>query len=332
MNAREINILVTGADGFVGTHLCRQLLKKYTVYAFVLPSRLVHFNKKLGSIDKTHLKIIAGEFKNLKAHQEKLKHLHYAIHCAGTMVGSRYSTFEEANLDSIKILLPLLPLDLKRLIFLSSQSAVGPSDTDIYKVRVGDLAKPISFYGETKLLAEKTVQESKVPHVILRPASIFGPEDPIFLEFFKMASRGRFPILGQKLKHFQFVNVFDLISAIELSLFSTEIHPICHIAFPDVVTWDSMRQAFETALNQPLSVSYLGANAARWYLRFLDVKETLTGIKSNNSLNKLPEIMAPYWLLDESEFMLDTGFQYSYPLDTTIEMTLAWYRDNLWIN
>ncbi len=332
MDPSEITILVTGADGFVGTHLCRSLLLKYQVYAFIRPSRLEVFKKKIADIDKARLKIIVGEFNELFDHRDSIDRVTHVVHCAGTMLGAFYKSYEDGNLNTTKELIKYLPKTVKKFIFLSSQGAVGPSHSLNYKMKPSDPPKPISHYGETKLLAEKEVLSSGLPAIIFRPASILGPEDISFFEIFKMADRGKFPILGQKIKYFQFINVFDVVSAIELVLFSELSSKIYHIAQPSPGTWDTMRTSLETHLKRPIKVLYLNYFFTLLYFGFFDLRERITGKKVNMSINKLPEFMASYWLIDESEFTRDTGFLYTYTLDETIKMTLSWYRQNKWLN
>lgn len=323
--------MVTGADGFVGTHLCRALLQKYTVYAFILPPRLAAFQKKLDLADQTHLKILIGEFKDLSQHQDELHRIQYVVHCAGTMLGARYETYEEANFKTTQLMLDYLPKHLKKLVFLSSQSALGPSDSPQNKLARSALPNPLSYYGQTKLMAEKIVLESKFPSIVLRPAPILGPEDLTFLEIFQNANKGRFPILGQKLKHFQFIHVLDLVAAIEWSLFAADKQKLYHIAHSEVATWETMKLSFEKALNRPLKTLFLNPMLTRWYLRFYDLVETVFGKKTNKSMNKWSEIMAPYWIFDETEFTIESGIAFRHSLDKTIEDTLYWYRQNLWL-
>ncbi|MBL7543438.1 MAG: NAD(P)-dependent oxidoreductase [Bdellovibrionaceae bacterium] len=330
MNDRDTIILVTGADGFVGTHLCRSLIKKYTVYAFILPQQESHFLEKWGKDSTEHLKIIKDKFENLHTYRKLLQEVHYAVHCAGTMLGAQEHNYIESNLITTRLLLQNLPTDLKKIVFLSSQSAIGPSPSPDYKLKVSDHPTPISFYGQTKLLAEKDILNSPRPAIVFRPASILGPEDKTFLEFFQMADKGRFPILGQKQKQFQFVYVDDLVSAIELVLFSEQKNKIYHIAHPEIGNWERMRSAMERHLNRPLRILFINPTLTRWYLKFFDVREAFTGIKTNRNLNKFGEFMAPNWIFDTSDFEKDTGFKYTHNLNETISSTYSWYQRHSW--
>ncbi len=330
MNTRETIILVTGADGFVGTHVCRALTKHYTVYAFMLPSQVDVFKTKWGSLDYKHLKILSGTFKELGQLTQSLAPIQYVVHCAGTMLGAKYDSYLESNLVVTQELLAQLPKNLKKIIFLSSQSALGPSDSESNKLRSSATPRPLSFYGETKLLAEKKVLSSGLPSVIFRPAPILGPEDKTFLEIFQTADKGQFPILGQKNKIFQFVHVADLVSAIQTALFSDKINRIYHIAYPETANWNQMQMAIESFLGKPLKILYLNYTLTWLYLKFFDWIEFFTGKKTNKNLNKIDEIMAPYWVFDTTEFTADMNFNYSHNLNETISSTYKWYQQNSW--
>tara|TARA_B110001454_G_scaffold183141_1_gene178140 strand:+ start:75666 stop:76679 length:1014 start_codon:yes stop_codon:yes gene_type:complete len=330
MNARETTILVTGADGFVGTHLCRSLSKKFTVYAFMLPGQVEFFKQKWGNQDSTNLKILAGEFSDLGQLLEPLPAVEYAVHCAGTMLGAKYDNYLLSNFKITQQLLVQLPKGLKKLIFLSSQSALGPSDSAENKLPPSAIAKPISFYGETKLMAEKEVLNSSLPSLVFRPAPILGPEDKTFLEIFQTADTGKFPILGQKKKVFQFIYIQDLVRAIETALFSEQKNKIYHIAYPNAADWNQMKTAIELFLGRSLKILFLNPTITFLYLKYFDLKEALTGKKTNKNVNKLGEMMAPYWVFDTSHFIADTGFSYKHNLNETISLTYRWYQQNSW--
>lgn len=330
MSLRETTILITGADGFVGTHLCRTLSEKYTVYAFMLPSQVSFFKQKWGQQDSTHLKILAGEFSELSKLLSPLPAVDYTVHCAGTMLGAKYDNYLVSNFQITQQLIAQLPKNLKKLIFLSSQSALGPSSSADNKLSPSSVAKPISFYGETKLMAEKEVLSSQLPSLVFRPAPILGPEDKTFLEIFQTSDTGKFPILGQKEKVFQFIYIQDLVRAIETALFSTQKNKIYHIAYPNAADWNQMRSAIESFLGRSLKILFLNPTITFLYLKFFDLKEALTGKKTNKNVNKLGEMMAPYWVFDTSDFSADTGFTYQYDLNETISLTYRWYQQNSW--
>jgi nucleoside-diphosphate-sugar epimerase len=330
MSPRETTILVTGADGFVGTHLCRTLCAKYTVYAFMLPKQVAFFKEKWGHQDSTHLKILAGEFTELGQLLSSLPVADYAVHCAGTMLGAKFENYLVSNFDITEQWLAQMPKTVRKLIFLSSQSALGPSDSADNKLLPSATAKPVSFYGQTKLMAEKAVLNSSLPALVFRPAPILGPEDKTFLEIFQTADTGKFPILGQKRKIFQFVCVQDLVRAIETALFSNQKNKIYHIAYPAPADWNQMKAAMENFLGQPLKILFLNPTLTFLYLKFFDIKESLTGKKTNKNVNKMDEMMAPFWVFDTSHFTADTGFTYQYNLNETISLTYRWYQQNSW--
>jgi UDP-glucose 4-epimerase len=331
MTPRDTTILVTGADGFVGTHLCRWFAQHYTVYAFILPSQEKAFRLKLGLLDITHIKIIIGEFKDLSKFRDQLAKVQFVIHCAGTMLGAKFESYYESNVVTTQLLLKQLPPNLKKLLFLSSQSALGPSSSPNYKPKVTDTPKPISFYGQTKLMAEKEILKTSVPVLIFRPAPIMGPEDKSFFEIFKSVNKGFFPILGQKQKQFQYIHVQDLMRAIETALFSNHSGKIYHIAYPVPGNWEQMIMAFQNHIGKPLKILYLNPTFTYLYLKFFDLWEALTGKKTNKNLNKLGEFMAPNWIFDTTDFTYDFDFKYTRNLDETIHTTYSWYQNNSWL-
>lgn len=325
-----MHILVTGADGFVGTHLCRHLSKSYRVTANVLPAQKDYFFEKWGNQSTLNLTVIAEEIRNLSSDRIWLNSITHVVHCAGTMLGSKYEYYLDANLKTTKSLIEILHPKLEKFIFLSSQSALGPSSGPDIKPTPSATPQPISYYGETKLMAEKEILNSNLPFVIFRPSPVLGPEDRTFLEIFQTAAQGKFPILGQKDKQFQFVYVNDLVLAIEKALLSAVTRKLYHVAYPDAANWAQMKSAMEMHLHKKLKVLFLNPTLTSLYLRFYDFMEALTGKRTNKNHNKFKEMMAPYWLFDTSDFVKDTGFSYQSNFNDTISSTFSWYEKNSW--
>jgi nucleoside-diphosphate-sugar epimerase len=79
-------------------------------------------------------------------------------------------------------------------VLVSSQAAAGPS-REGRPVAPGDPARPVSWYGISKLEGETALRAGwNGPWIVLRPGVIYGPGDRGLLTYFRMASSGWLPV------------------------------------------------------------------------------------------------------------------------------------------
>ena len=149
-----MKILVTGSTGFLGSHLC-ELLKQsgHEVYAQAR-------NEKKFQQFKVQGRFVKGDLETEKANHwvSKLpEDLDTVIHAAGIVHSFKEGAFYKINTEGTKQLIEDLKIKYPKLhfIFLSSLSAAGPSLQS--PVNEKTIEEPVSHYGRSKLLAEKTI-------------------------------------------------------------------------------------------------------------------------------------------------------------------------------
>ncbi len=177
-------LLVTGASGFVGMPLVERLLKRgYKVRALCISGGEA---KKLPS----RVEAVIGDITKPQTLISPLKGVETVIHLAG-MVSYTKPKEELFRINAIgtRNLLEQCR-NVKKFIFASSVSVYGEirgeADEDY------PLA-PRTPYGESKLMAEKYIRDSKIPHVILRMAPIYGTGSPDWIKNLRLMEKG-FPI------------------------------------------------------------------------------------------------------------------------------------------
>ena len=194
-------VLVTGASGFIGYNTVLEFLKRGCfVYALVhyeiRPELLeLEIEKKINII-----KSDVTEYKSLLNVFNELPKLDAIIHCAGRAsdVG-KDKEFRKTNYESVKHLVELVKIfNVKRLVFVST--------TDVYGIRnfneETELELPFAEnaknpYPKYKIKAEKWIKErlSEDRYCIIRPAAVWGEDDPILTKRIKdFLSSSRFII------------------------------------------------------------------------------------------------------------------------------------------
>ena len=169
-----MNILVTGACGFIGFHLANRLCnnKKYTVYGVdslnkYYSIRLKKIRLKILKRNKNFkfIKIDISNYLKFKKFFLKKK-IDILYHLAG-QPGVMYSyknpnSYIKNNILATKNILKCLQLnDLwSKFIFASSSSVYG--ERKKYPISESSNLKPINFYAKTKMECEKMILNSKI--------------------------------------------------------------------------------------------------------------------------------------------------------------------------
>jgi nucleoside-diphosphate-sugar epimerase len=188
-----MKVLVTGASGFLGSHVAEQLTEAgHTVRALVRKSS----NRKFLSTLK-NVELAEGAVDDRDSVFEALKGVDAVIHSAGMVKAKTEADFFACNTRGTVNLLDAAienAPNLKRFVQVSSLEARGPSRGESISI---DEARPVTAYGRSKLAAEKEclARKDKLPVTILRPGAIYGPRDVEFLEAFRAAKKRQWPVI-----------------------------------------------------------------------------------------------------------------------------------------
>lgn len=324
-----MKVLVTGATGFVGSHLCDQLNEQgHEVFALV---RNEEKADKLGLPGEYISGNLDGD--SIKSWVKKLpEDLDCVIHTAGVVSAKHSLTFAKTNQVATQDLIEALGLRYNKLHFLliSSQAAAGPSREAINE---SHHCKPVSAYGYSKLAAEQIVEELSPEgwnSTIIRPPMVIGPRDSAVLDVFKMV-KSRFvtgPGLGFKKKRYSVVNVFDLVDAIILcAQQEAPRNEIYFVTSIDEVTFEELIDSISKSLGIK-KVFFLSIPV--WVLRIIAGALYTLPIHLPLTRDKINELEANAWVCS-SEKIKALGHNPKYGLDSTIEMTTEDYRNRKWI-
>ncbi|OPY05232.1 MAG: 3 beta-hydroxysteroid dehydrogenase/Delta 5--_4-isomerase [Syntrophorhabdus sp. PtaB.Bin184] len=222
----KARVLVTGAGGFLGRRLTETLVEKgYFVRVLV---------RKLTDIEPFRALGVDVHYADLRdelAVAEAVDGMDYVVHAAAAQEGD-WDTFDETTVRGTERVMRLSrQLKVKRVIYISSMSVYQMSGLRKGSVITED--SPLEenpeargFYTYSKLKAENVAKElmavngnGKVPTVILRPATIYGPRGPVFTPLIGISLFNKvFMILGKKKMKLPLVYIDNLIDAIVLCI------------------------------------------------------------------------------------------------------------------
>jgi len=176
-------ILVTGATGFVGTTLCKKLIKSEH---FLLPISRQAINKP-GWYQVEHIDSQTN-WLHLLDGVSQIVHLAALVHQMGEQGPETERSYQEVNhLATIKLARDGVKAGVKRFIYLSSIKVNG-EETEGKAFSEDDVPMPDDAYARSKRDAEAALillgEETGLDVVILRPPLIYGAEAKG--NFFKM--------------------------------------------------------------------------------------------------------------------------------------------------
>lgn len=328
-----MTILVTGATGFLGSHVAEQLSKAgRPVRALVRKSSNKKFLESLKNVE-----LVYGAVDDAESCIEATKGVTGIIHAAGLVKARSSEEFRQVNTEGTENLLlgAQQAGTVKRFVFVSSQATAGPSDANGTPVRVGEETSPVTAYGRSKLAAERILLAAKstVPITILRPPAIYGPRDNEILIFFKAVRSGVLPLTNPLDAKYSMIYGPDCAAACIRALDTDlESGTILFVDDGQPVTFREMIERVEVALGKkawvrlPLPQALVKGAAAvtELYGKATNQAVMLTRDKCN-------ELHAPGWVCDGSEARKVLGWNPQVQFAEGVKLTAAWYKQEGWL-
>jgi len=323
--------LVTGANGFVGSHLVEGLLDKgYQVRC------LVRKTSNLRWLSGLNVEYVYADVANKTSLKEAVKDVDLVFHSAGLTKAKTSEEYFKANAEGTKNLVETCLEEnpkLQRFVYISSQAAVGPGE-DERPLNETAPCRPVSYYGESKLEGEIIVSKhfSQLPITIIRPPAVYGPRDTDMVGFFKVANKGLRIAFGRGISFVSLVYVKDLVEGIILTAENPKANGQTYfIADDKIYSWSEAFKIIAKVLHKgtiPLRIP----KSFVFFLAFLSESfSRLFGKTAVFNTQKVKEITQRYWGLNVSKAKTDLGFAPKYSLDKGAEETVRWYKEQSWL-
>lgn len=325
-----MKVLVTGATGFIGSHLVEALVKKgYQVWCLVRRSSNLQWLKTLP------IQYVYGELVDKPSLINAVKDKDIIYHIAGLVKAPDKTEYLRANYIGTKNLIEAVyqvNRHLSRFLFVSTLAAVGPTTLE-HPLSEDAPCKPITDYGKSKLMAENELRRyiPFLPITIVRPPIVYGPRDPNFLFYFKTVSYGIKPILGGN-EYFSIIYVSDLVEGIIQAAENQRSLGQCYfLAQPEPVSMEYLAELISKAVRPKTITLRLPAKLVTLAGWITEQIARLSGKTTIFNQQKAREIIQPAWICDTSRARKELAFQTPTSLEEGITKTAQWYRAQNWI-
>ena len=175
-------VLVTGATGFVGSHVAEALdARGHRLRCTVRSGSSLRWLRDLP------IETVEVDLADPPALEEALAGVRAVVHVAGVTAAPRPELYRTVNVTATERLARgALDRGVERFVFVSSLAARGPRGAE----------GPVSAYGRSKRAAEEALAalEGAMEVVALRPGGIYGPRDRDLLPLFRSAAVGWMPV------------------------------------------------------------------------------------------------------------------------------------------
>lgn len=196
-----MRIFLTGATGFVGSHLLQRLLAEGNSVC-----ALVRNPQKASLSSHPNLELMQGDVIEGTGLDEAMRGCEAVIHLVGIIVESGSVTFERVH-----------HLGTRNVVEAAKRSKITRF---IQMSALGVRADGVSEYQTTKWKAEEAVRQSGIPWCILRPSLIFGPGDGFVTQMLNVMRKAPLlrPVPGDGKPRFRPIFIDDVTACFARSL------------------------------------------------------------------------------------------------------------------
>ncbi len=332
----KLRIGFTGITGMLGKNFLdfylnkKELQKTFDIVGFTRNENL-DFKKKYEKEDGS-IQIKKIDYYNQDNLKQSLQSIDILIHAAAITKGFFYNEFLQGNLNSTVNIIKVIEdnnLPIKKFIFISSQSVLGPS-YDKYLNEESNY-NPLTYYGKSKVEAEKQIKNSKIDWLIVRFPAIFGKYDYDGLILFKIASRGF--IIDTTWKEYTLSYIFaeDACRLLFYILNKNNINrKILHLCYDQPIKIKNLMKSIIDIIYGINKKRIIKIPITKFIIYFVSFILTIISIFNKKAkiigLSKINEFLNPSWLLsnDLTKKLLNIE---SIEKISELKNIIEWYKD-----
>lgn len=328
-----MNYLITGATGFIGTHLIKKLVSEGHKCRC-----LVRQGSENKILEKTGVTIFPGDITKAETLKGVAEGVDCLLHLATLGHTSNFNVTEEMfNVINVQGTLNVMREALKsrvgRIVHCSTVAAMGICHE--VPATEQSACNPHHPYGRSKLKAEKEVlrmvSEDVLPAVIVRFSMVYGPGDPRdILKLTRMAQKGLLPKIGRKPKLTPLIHVNDAIQGLLLAAEKGKPGEIYLITNKKSEEFDRIREIIQETLGSGKPTLYIPEWGALAVTSIIERMFSALGKSPPVSRKNIESTIADrVFSIDKA--VRELGFDPKVDPAEGLRKTVLFYRENGWI-
>lgn len=320
--------LVTGANGFIGSHIVDALIKK-KFRARILLRHGSNIENIAEYINNKSVEVVFGDLRDPLSVEKALKGISIICHSAAVtdLSATRRDLFE-VNVHALKRMIDIASKqNIKRFVHISS---IGACDKNHLTINEDTPLSPINDYERSKSKGEhialRAFVKSGFPVTILEPSAVYGPRVnigfPYMLEVVR-SGRMRYPVNEKTLLNLLYVT--DLVQAVELSIEKEEaIGERFVIGGEKSYTYKELIETTAEEFRVPPPRKHIPISIAKTFIFLLEKMARLRG--------KKPKVYTHYFDYLTQDMVLDItkaktilGYTPKVSLEKGMKEMVSWY-------
>jgi nucleoside-diphosphate-sugar epimerase len=325
-----MRVLVTGGNGFLGSHVAEKLAADGHDLRLLLRR-----TSSTAFIDGLDYERAEGDMRSPEALRRAVQGVDAVVHCAGLTAARSPAEFEAVNAEGTRVLAEAAAGEgVERFVYISSLAAQGPSPDGRFHDPMEVRPRPQNPYGRSKLAGEEHVLRllDRMTVSALRCPVIYGPRDRALLPFYRFVKLRFIPVYGDGQNQISWVYVKDAAAAIACCLEApAPTGRIYTISDGGRHTWAKLAAMLGDALGKrPLQLRVPGT-----LFGLAGLAGSAAGAILRKPLplhrHRVSEFSQQFWVCGHERITAELGWEPAYPPDAGIRETLAWYREHGWV-
>ncbi len=330
MSNKKIAV-VTGANGFVGSHLVDLLLKKELIVRCITRK-----TSDLRWLKDKPVEIFDGGLFDKENLRMAFKDASFIYHVAGVVKAKTPEGYFNGNVEATRTMLEVASESsaaIEKFLIVGSQTTTGPSYNG-KPVNEETECKPLTTYARSKKEQEEVAlsYSDKLPITICRAPAVYGERDTEVFIYFQTFNKGLTSLIGFDKKILSLIHVVDLVEGLYLAATSEKsTGEIYFISSEKYYTWDEIGEVTAKALGKkalrirvPHFLVFTIAAFAQFFAMFGKKPATL-------NIEKAKDLTQHAWICDTAKAVNQLGFRQKISIEEGVKRSCDWYKEMKWI-
>ncbi|MBN2578658.1 MAG: NAD-dependent epimerase/dehydratase family protein [Pirellulales bacterium] len=336
-------VLVTGASGFIGSHLVQELVRRGEEV-----SCLVRTTSQIESLRALKVRLFYGDVTDLESLTRAVAGHESVYHLAGVVKALTRKEYYRVNQGGMRnIARACAAATPPVLTIVSSLAACGPSVDGRPRVE-SDPPKPVSHYGWSKRYGEREVGAwaGRVPITVIRPSIVLGEGDAASLPMFRAVKRfGVHTVPGLGRNRFSLIHADDLVDLLirasrrgrrladpRSNGSASRGQGYYFAACEETPVYDDLGRLIAHAVGRRAAFPLHIATPLVWLVAGgVTVVSQISRKPQILNLDKAREMTAGSWICSAEAAQRELGFRVLAPLRERLSQTARWYQEKGWM-